>query len=193
MFEVPCPGKSFHFRRQSPKAVLIQVLWPSPGMELGSWASGQTSSPAGLTSGDTGGRVTSFRPGAEIEQAAPISSCCEPGASKLATASLQTDLEGHGKFHSTVLSPVGGVVRRPLPPLCLSLFTDQGQRHFRLVGRDTDPRDSDSVGWGRGRGERELQVACSPGICIDGTLALPGKTWWGPAPLCSSHGWGSKL
>lgn len=118
-------------------------------MELGSWASGQTSSPAGLTSGDTGGRVTSFRPRAEIEQAAPISSCCEPGASKFATASLQTDLEGHGKFHSSVLSPVGGVVRRPLPLLCLSLSTDQGQRHFRLVGRDTDPRDSDSVGWGR--------------------------------------------
>lgn len=61
-------------------------------------------------------------------------------------------------------------MRRPLPQFCLSLSTDQGQGHLKLVHRGTALRGSDSVGRGQGGGE-------NPQFC---TPQEPGCT-------CSLH------
>lgn len=112
----------------------VQVSQPSPG-----WAAGPPSSPTGLTSGDTGCGI-SFRPGAEIEQAARGRQVCR--------ASLRADSEGHGTFRSSAPPLVGGGREDAPGPApgrrCLLLPTGQGQRHLRPRG--TDLGDPDSVG-----------------------------------------------
>lgn len=176
--EVACPGKAFHFKWPSPKAIPIQVSQASRGMELGSWAPGPARSPAGLTSDDTGW-VTSFRPGAEIEQTVPISSCGEPGASKSAPASLQTRSEGHGKFHSTAPALLGGPCGCPCPSSASCCPQAKGQS---LEGRGLEALTSEVlIQWGGGRvGARARSCTLLRELDTDS-----------PASLCPSQGWGA--
>lgn len=91
-----------------------------PGPEPGSWATGLPSSPAGLTSGDTG-RVISFRPGAEIAQA-PASSAVSPGP-QICRSLPPGTLRGARKIPQQRSSTRGGGVSRggPRPSLCLGV------------------------------------------------------------------------
>lgn len=165
-----------------------------PGPEPGSWATGLPSSPAGLTSGDTG-RVISFRPGAEIAQA-PASSAVSPGP-QICRSLPPGTLRRARKIPQQRSSTRGGGVSRggPRPSLCLgvaSCSTGQGRGHLRPGG--TDLGDPDSAGWGADIQGRE-PAAPSITLAADPGTGGPPAAWRDTAGPClarPTQHWGSR-